>query len=77
MAHSDFLDRRIRYCKLCKKSYSLSDLTITQASYGFHNRITLHVSCPNKHRMQWIIVHRNKDKKALIEYLESMKIPLK
>ena len=77
MARSDFLDREVHYCKACKKSYCIQDLTITQASYGFHNRITIHVTCPKKHRMAWIIVHRNKDKKAIEEYLESVKVPLK
>jgi len=77
MVHSDFLDRKVHYCKACKKSYCIRDLTITKAYYVFHNHIRLNVSCPNKHRMKGIVLHRRKDKKVIINYLESMKLPLK
>jgi len=77
MSDSDFLDRRIHYCKACKKSYCIRDLHITRAFYTSHNYLMLYVTCPNKHRLRGICGHKRKDRKVIEEYLESMKVSIK
>lgn len=71
MNKTDFLDRKIYYCKACKKSFSIRESNITSVWYGAREILHIRVWCPKNHRMKMIGLSKRKDKKAMEEYLES------
>jgi len=73
----EVLNRKLYYCKACKKAYSFNELIISSVWVESHmNTLVVIALCPKKHRIKRIAFSRKNDREAVIEYLESIGKPV-
>lgn len=71
MKEDEFLDRKLHYCKHCKKSFSTREVKISSVYYpSGTGKIVLGISCPLcHHRIRSLRTSHRKIKKVLEDYL--------